>query len=383
MPEAALDTPPAGPEVIIERAGALGILRLNRSKALNSLTLTMVRLLSAALDEFAADPAIGLVLIEGEGERGLCAGGDIRALYESAKKRDGAAALFLGEEYVLNARIAHFPKPYIAFMDGLVMGGGVGVSAHGSHRIVTEKTRLAMPETGIGFVPDVGGTWLLAHTPGESGTYLGLLGETMGAPDAIYTGIADAMVPAADLPKLREALASLGPQTAHEAVRETIRRFAQTIAPGPLEQHQLVIGSAMQSDRVEDIVLALEADGSDFAKATLKTISAKSPTSLKLTLRLLRSARTALNLETCLLNEYRAAVSMVEGHDDFVEGVRAAVIDKDRQPRWLPAGLKDVDEAALDTFFLPKAGEPAFYKQQGKTPGQDNEREEDRVYRAR
>jgi enoyl-CoA hydratase len=347
------------PSVIVETAGALGSLRLNRVKALNSLTLDMVRVLAATLDDFATEPAIGLVLIEGAGERGLCSGADIRAIHESGRKGDGEAALFWREEHVLNARIARFRKPYVAFTDGLVMGGGVGVSAHGSHRVVTERTRLAMPETGIGFVPDVGGSWLLAHAPGETGTYLGLAGEAIEASDATYTGLADALVPAMDLPKLREALALLGARTTHEMVRDTIGRFAQSPQAGPLERQRHVIDATVQAKRVEDILNALERDGSEFAMATAKTIAAKSPTSLKLTLRLLRLARFAPDLETCLINEYRVGTRSLNGQD-FYEGVRTTVIDKDRQPPWLPVDLKGVEDDAVEALLLPKADEPVF-----------------------
>src|ERR1700730_5143295 len=178
----------AGPEpdLIARREGAAGVIRLNRPKAINAVTLQMFRDIDKALDEFESDPAVGLILLEGAGERGLCAGGDIRALYESSLAGGDLGKILWREEYILNARIARFPKPYVAFMDGIVMGGGVGLSAHGRHRIVTERTRLAMPEVGLGFFPDVGGTWLLSRSPGEIGTYFGLTGQTMNGPDAIY-----------------------------------------------------------------------------------------------------------------------------------------------------------------------------------------------------
>ncbi|HYP57020.1 MAG TPA: enoyl-CoA hydratase/isomerase family protein [Beijerinckia sp.] len=361
MAETSTVSPAPEPNVIVERSGGLGILRLNRPKALNAVTLEMVRVLAKTLDEFAVDPAIGLVLVEGAGERGLCAGGDIRAIYESGRKGDGEAATFWREEYVMNAQIARFPKPYVAFMDGLVMGGGVGISAHGSHRVVTERTRLAMPETGIGFLPDVGGTWLLGKAPGETGTYLGLSGEIIAASDAVYAGLADVLISAADLPKVREALALLGPQTTHEVVRGTLKQFAQSPVTSRLEAHKNVIDAAMQSKNVEDILAALLQDGSEFAVAAANTIAGKSPTSLKLTLRLLRLARFAPDLETCLVNEYRGGTRLLDGHD-FYEGVRAAVIDKDRQPRWSPADLKDVDEAAITALLLPTDNEPLFPK---------------------
>ena len=182
------------------------MIRLNRPKAINAVTLEMFRDIDKALDQFEADPAVAVILLEGAGERGLCAGGDIRALWESSKVGGDLGKILWREEYILNARIAKFAKPYVAFMDGIVMGGGVGLSAHSRHRVVTERTKLAMPEVGLGFFPDVGGTWLLSHSPGEIGTYFGLTGQTMNGPDAIYARFADAVVPSANLAALREAL---------------------------------------------------------------------------------------------------------------------------------------------------------------------------------
>src|SRR6202000_976402 len=196
-------------DLIVRREGSAGIIRLNRPKALNAMTLEMSVGIDAALDRFESDPAIAVVVLEGAGERGLCAGGDIRGLYESSRAGGDLGKVFWRQEYIMNARIAKFPKPYIAFMDGLVMGGGVGLSAHGAHRIVTERTKLAMPEVGLGFFPDVGGTWLLSRAPGEIGTYFGLTGQTMNGPDAVFARFADAVVPSAKLPALRQALTAV------------------------------------------------------------------------------------------------------------------------------------------------------------------------------
>src|SRR5213076_2210124 len=193
-------------DLIARVEGAAGVIRLNRPKAINAVTLEMFRDVDKALDVFEADPEVSVILLEGAGERGLCAGGDIRALFESSKVRGDLGKILWREEYILNARIAKFPKPYVAFMDGIVMGGGVGLSAHSRHRVVTERTKLAMPEVGLGFFPDVGGTWLLSHSPGEIGTYFGLTGQTMNGPDAIHAKFADAVVASDRLPALREAL---------------------------------------------------------------------------------------------------------------------------------------------------------------------------------
>src|ERR1700736_6149714 len=197
------------PDLIARREGAVGVIRLNRPKAINAVTLEMFRAVDRALDVFEVDPDVSVILLEGAGERGLCAGGDIRALYESSKVRGDLGKVLWREEYILNARIAKFPKPYVAFMDGIVMGGGVGLSAHSRHRVVTERTKLAMPEVGLGFFPDVGGTWLLSHAPGEIGTYFGLTGQTMNGPDAVYARFADAVVPSNKLGGLRETLVNL------------------------------------------------------------------------------------------------------------------------------------------------------------------------------
>src|SRR6201990_2581010 len=213
-------------DLIVRREGAAGVIRLNRPKAINAMTLEMSIGIDAALDRFEADPAVAVVLLEGAGERGLCAGGDIRGLYESSKEGGDLGKVFWRQEYIMNARIAAFPKPYVAYMDGLVMGGGVGLSGHGRHRIVTERTKLAMPEVGLGFFPDVGGTWLLSRSPGELGTYFGLTGQTMNGPDAIHAGFADALVPQANWPGLREALTRVASGVTSADVSELIAGFS-------------------------------------------------------------------------------------------------------------------------------------------------------------
>src|SRR6266702_828252 len=212
-------------DLIARREGSAGIVRLNRPKAINAVTLEMFRDIDRALDQFEADPDVAAIVLEGAGERGLCAGGDIRVLWESSKVRGDLGKILWREEYILNARIAKFAKPYVAFMDGIVMGGGVGLSAHGAHRVVTEKPNLAMPEVGLGFFPDVGGTWLLSHSPGEIGTYFGLPGQTMNGPDAIHARFADAVVPSGKLPALREALTKARPGTNSAEIKTLIDGF--------------------------------------------------------------------------------------------------------------------------------------------------------------
>lgn len=352
-----------GSEILVGRDGALGHIRLNRPRALNSLTLDMVRAMTVALDAFASDDRVAAVLVDGAGERGLCAGGDIRAIYDSARRRDGYAQRFLREEYALNARIAAYPKPYIAVMDGITMGGGVGISAHGSHRVVTERTRLALPEAAIGFFPDVGATWLLSRAPGEIGAWIALTGEALGPDDAIYAGLADAFVNSADLPAVHEALVTLAPSRPAD-VASTLRALARTPASGRLQQDRAAIDRLMAFDDASAIWRALEADGSDFAQRVLRAMSAASPTSLKLTVRLLRLGRAAATLEDCLIMEYRAACRALHGHD-FLEGIRAAVIDKDKQPRWSPAQLDEVGEDLIREHLAPAVGEETIFPHGG------------------
>ena len=337
-------------DLIVRREGSAGIIRLNRPKAINAMTLEMSEGIDAALDRFEADPAVAVVVLEGAGERGLCAGGDIRGLYESSRAGGDLGKRFWRQEYIMNARIAKFPKPYVAFMDGLVMGGGVGLSGHARHRVVTEKTKLAMPEVGLGFFPDVGGTWLLSRSPGEIGTYFGLTGQTMNGPDAIHAGFADAVVPSGKLAALREVLTKVRPGTASSEIKLLIDGFATGETAGPVAALQSNIDAWFAHDRMEDIVAALQRDGSELAISTLKTLNEKSPRGMVVTLKLLRLARTSSSLEECLVREYRAALE-VFASDDFREGVRAAVIDKDRNPRWSPARIEDVTPEMLAPYF--------------------------------
>ena len=326
-------------DLIARKEGSAGIIRLNRPKAINAVTLEMFHDIDKALDAFEADPAVAVIVLEGAGERGLCAGGDIRALWEDSKVGGDLGKILWREEYILNARIAKFPKPYVAFMDGIVMGGGVGLSAHSAHRVVTDRTKLAMPEVGLGFFPDVGGTWLLAHSPGEIGTYFGLTGQTMNA-----------VVSSSKLPALREALTKVAPGATSADIQKLIESFSTGETAGPVAAQQAKIDALFSHDRMEDIVAALQRDGSDFAQATSKTLNEKSPRGMVVALKLLRLARTARSLEECLMREYRAALEVFSS-DDFREGVRAAVIDKDRNPKWSPPRIEDVTPAMVAPYF--------------------------------
>ncbi|MDX0773146.1 enoyl-CoA hydratase/isomerase family protein [Sinorhizobium medicae] len=345
------------PEVIVERQGAIGRLRLNRPRALNSLNRTMIRAIAAALTEFERDPAIAAVLVTGEGERGLCAGGDIRMIYESGRERPEEGAQFWREEFIVNSRISAYSKPYVAIMDGIVMGGGVGVSSHGSHRIVTERTRFAMPETGIGYFTDVGATWLLPRAPGEFGTYLGLTGRDIGAAAVIHARLGDSFVPSERIDELVAILASLPASAKAEDVSAAIRTVSAQAPASALLDHQPVIDRCFASDTVEEILGALENEGTDFSRETLDLLKTRSAISLKLTLALLRAGRASASLDECLEREYTATLGMLS-NPDFYEGVRAAVIDKDRNPKW-SVGLSQVTPAVLDRFQRNE-GAPLF-----------------------
>jgi enoyl-CoA hydratase len=352
----------AEPDLIARAEGHAGIIRLNRPKAINAVTLEMFRDIDRALDQFEADPGVAVIVLEGAGDRGLCAGGDIRALYESSKVAGDLGKVLWKEEYILNARIAKFPKPYVAFMDGIVMGGGVGLSAHSSHRVVTERTRLAMPEVGLGFFPDVGGTWLLSHAPGEIGTYFGLSGQIMNGPDAVYARFADAVVPSQKLAALRDALTKARPGTMPGEIMTLIAQFATGETAGPVAAMQSRIDAWFAHDRMEDIVAALRGDGSELAQSTLKTLGEKSPRGMVVTLRLLRLARKARSLEESLVREYRAALEVFRS-DDFREGVRAAVIDKDRNPKWSPPRIEDVTPEMLAPYFAEIGADELVFDQ--------------------
>jgi enoyl-CoA hydratase len=302
----------------------------------------------AKLGEWAEDEAIKTVLVRGAGERGLCAGGDIVAIYRDMVDGDGrATAHFWATEYRLNSLISRYPKPYVAFMDGLVLGGGVGISAHGSHRIVTERTRTGMPETTIGFVPDVGGTYLLAAAPGESGTHAALTGAHLDGADALHLGLADYFVPSERLDALALALEE-------ETADDVIMDFVLGPQPSNLSAQRTWIDQAYASNDASEIVRRLRSTGVAEAAEAADTIEAKSPTALKVNLEALRRTRVRglgdRALEEALDVEYRIGLRFLAGHD-FREGIRAQVIDKDRSPRWKPATVADVTEDMVAACF--------------------------------
>jgi enoyl-CoA hydratase len=310
----------------------------------------MVTAIDRALSEFETSD-VATVAIDGAGERGLCAGGDIRAIYDAILSSDPAPRSFWRHEYRLNARIARYPKPIVAIMDGIVMGGGVGISAHAALRVVTERTTVAMPEVGIGFAPDVGSTWLLAQAPGELGTHVGLTGTRLGAADAIACGLAGYYLPTSSLPALFHMLAHGDPYISLAALSES-----PAPAGRPLSGSRSWIDTCYGYDTVEEIVRRLRGSDHIDAHAAADEIASKSPTSLKVTLRALRAACSSKSIEECLEREYRISTTFLD-IADFVEGVRAAVIDKDRNPRWNPERLGLVTDEMVERFFATRQDE--------------------------
>jgi enoyl-CoA hydratase len=332
-------------DVVVRALGALRRMTLNRLQALNAITLDMAVTMTAFMREWADDPAVGAVLIDGAGGRAFAAGGDIRALYDAAKSGGDLPEKFWATEYRLNVLIARYPKPVVAVMDGLVMGGGVGLSAHAAHRLVTERSAIAMPEVGIGFFPDVGASFPLARAPGCAGTYLALTGHRIGAADAIYCGLADIHIAAARLAELPAALAEC---RSAQAVRARLGKLTSAPAPGTLAAARDWIDRCYEGGRVEDIVERLSAV--EAAQAPLDAMRKASPTSLKITLRNLREAATFKRVEECFQQDYRIALACVAGHD-FIEGIRATIVDKDRNPAWLPDKLEDVTPEIVERHF--------------------------------
>jgi enoyl-CoA hydratase len=326
---------------------------MNRPKALNALTHAMIEPIRGALETWQHDSAIELVIIDGAGERGFCAGGDVRTLYESRVHGSAYARTFWRDEYRLNAYIGRYPKPFVAIQDGIVMGGGIGLSAHGRHRIVTERSQLAMPETGIGLIPDVGGTWILAHAPGETGVYLGLTSERMQAADAIYARFSDAFVPSHKLATLTGQLC----EARATEVAACIGSVAEDPGKSELAALSPVVDAIFAGDTMEGILDRLIADSGAWAEDMHAKLREKSPKSMKLTLAAIRNARSLASLEEALNVEFRLCTRLFED-GEFPEGVRALIIDKDRQPKWSPPELSAFGTDAVKSYLAPlPAGE--------------------------
>lgn len=337
----------ADAEIIFERRGAVGLITLNRPKALNALTHAMCISMKKQLAEWASDDAVACVVIQGEGERAFCAGGDIRALYESGKAGTQYIFDFYRDEYLLNVAIKHYRKPYISLLGGIVMGGGVGVSVHGSHRVADESMLFAMPETGIGLFPDVGGSFFLPRLPGALGMYLGLTGARLKTNDARFTGIATHIVARTN----RQAL--LSRLSEGEALDDVLEALREKDRVAPLAELSAKIDAIFSADTVEEILARLDDEDSEWSRDNARTIRAKSPTSTKLAFRQIRYGGK-LNFDDCMRMEFRMVNRVIAGHD-FYEGVRATIIDKDGAPKWRPRALADVRDEDIDAYFAPLA----------------------------
>jgi enoyl-CoA hydratase/carnithine racemase len=344
------------PDILFERRGVAGLITLNRPQALNAVSHDMVRALTRQLAAWEGDDAVTRVIITATAGRAFSAGGDLRALYDLGRAgRYDEALGYFREEYALNARIKRYRKPYVALIDGIVMGGGVGVSVHGSHRVAGDKFVFAMPEVGIGFFPDIGATWFLPRLPGELGTYCALTGERLNAADGSAGGVATHRVPSARFPDLIEGLCGA------VSVDALLGAFAAPAEAGPVKAKRTAIDRLFRGERVEDILAALDAEaaanGTDaaFAAATAALMRTKSPTSLKITLAQMRRG-ASLDFVECMRTEFRIVSRVVRGHDLY-EGIRAVIVDKDQAPRWQPPTLDAVSTLDVERHFALLANE--------------------------
>ncbi len=341
------------PEVIARVEGRTGRLTLDRPKALHALTQAMCDAITAALLAWREDEAIELILIDHAGERGFCAGGDIRAMAGFGAANPAAGAAFFLSEYRMNDLLQRYPKPICAIMDGVTMGGGVGLSVYSRYRVATERTVFAMPETGIGLFPDIGAGWFLARLPGEIGTWLALTGARIKAADCLYLNLCSHYVVSDRIEGLKKALLA-NPDEA----KRILARFSDDPGLAPLSGKQSALDRVFEHDTVEQIMAALEV-GSSWAQEQATILKTKSPTSMKVALRELRASKEKPNFADEMALEYRLGCRMITQHD-FQEGVRAVVIDKDNAPQWSPARLEDVTEAMLDALFAPFEDQPEF-----------------------
>lgn len=332
--------------LLVRTTGQAGHITLNRPKALNALTHQMCLDLETALDQWEMDSRIALVMIDGAGNRAFCAGGDIVDIYTQAKAgNDAPARQFWRDEYRLNAKIANYAKPYVAIMDGIVMGGGVGISAHGSHRIVTERTVFAMPECAIGLMPDVGGSLLLANMPGACGEYAGLTGARLSGADCLYAGLADYFVSSEKLEALKQEVTDTGDVT-------VLTHYSETPPVSELEENQAVINCIFSADHIMDIQKALAESETEFAQKALKGFIQGAPLSVMAALKTIRNVRRENSLATALRREYRfVSTSLKDG--EFLEGIRAMVIDKDRTPNWRYKTFDAVPREMIDRLDHP------------------------------
>ena len=335
-------------EVLFETRGSIGLITLNRPKALNALTQGMVLDIHPQMEAWAVDDSVHAVVIVGAGDRGFCAGGDILWLRNNGLEDRPNAIGFYWDEYRLNRYIKNYPKPYIAFIDGITMGGGCGLSVHGDFRVATERTMYAMPETGIGLFPDVGGSYFMPRCPGETGMYSALTGDRLKSADAVYLGIATHYMSSEKVDAAIEALsnAQLGD---NDAVATVLADFSEDAGPSEVQRVQGQIDVAFREDSAAAVMKALELNGSDWAVKTLATLQTKSPTSVNITFRQMREG-AGMDFDDCMRMEYRIVSRVMAAHD-FYEGVRAVIVDKDNAPNWDPAEFSSVSEAATAAYF--------------------------------
>ncbi len=343
-------------EVLFEARNALGIITLNRPRQLNALSYGMVKAMHEMLEQWALETAIKAVVITGAGEKAFCAGGDIRSLHDLGRAgRIEEARAFWREEYILNRFIKRYPKPYVALIDGIVMGGGVGVSVHGSHRVAGDKYLFAMPEVGIGFFPDVGATYALSRLPDHLGRYLAVTGARIGADDGLAAGLVTHRIPSSHFAPVMHALSE------GAAVDAVLNAHAIAPQPAPLGSNRAAIRAAFSHGTILDVLAALDtmaARGDGFAAQTAESMRTKSPTSMVLALaQMVQGAN--LSFEEAMRLEFRIVSRIIAGHD-FIEGVRAVIIDKDHKPRWNPARIEDVSEALIAPYLAPLADDLAF-----------------------
>lgn len=328
--------------VIAERAGRIGWIRLNQPRKLNALTLPMIRAISEALDRFEQDAGVHAIVIDSTSERAFCAGGDVKSIRDHAVTQDTQAAReFFETEYALNLRIACYPKPYVALIDGICMGGGIGVSVHGGYRVTSERAVFAMPETAIGLFPDIGASYFLPRLPGRLGYYLGLTGARLQGADAVHAGLATHFVPSADFPALIDAMQVDG--------LAPLARFARPLASFSLSTHHALIEDSFGANTIGEIVAGLTDDHTEFAQDALKAMRAASPSSLFWTLEIMKRGECS-SLPVAQAAELDLIMRVVT-QPDFHEGIRATLIDKDRAPHWQPLEIEAVDPVAIKAFF--------------------------------
>ncbi len=337
-------------EIVFDRVGALGLMTLNRPKALNALTHDMTVAVRAQLAEWAADEAIQAVAVEGAGEKAFCAGGDVVQVVKDFRDGRDGWWRFFADEYRMNHAIATFPKPYVSLIDGISMGGGFGLSVHGSHRVLTPKTVFAMPETGLGLIADVGSAWVLPRWPGRVGLYLALTGYRCDAADSLLVGYGTHCIASDGVAAVKQALADA------QNVDAVLRAQAHDPGPAKLADGKDRIDRHFGSDTIDDIIGSLE-QGDDWAVKTHAHLLRMSPTSLKVTTEQMRRGSSAEDLAGVLAMEYRIVRHMLQHGQDFFEGVRALLIDKDKSPTWQPAHLDEVSDAAVAAHFAPIGGD--------------------------